>query len=64
MLNQMTEGYDVNLVYVLDMYRYGKVGWIFDTMLRLSVCVIVAVIIWGIRTLLGRQKNSGERYCH
>ena len=58
MLNQMTENYDVDPVYVLDMYRHGKVSWIFDTMLRLAACAVVAVMIWSIKTLLRRQKNN------
>ena len=49
MLNQMAEDYDVNPVYVLDMYRHGKVSWMLDVLLRLAVCVAVAVIVWGIK---------------
>lgn len=49
MLNQMAEDYDVDPVYVLDMYRYGKVSWMMDVLLRLAVCVAAAVIVWGIK---------------
>lgn len=49
MLNQMAEDYDVDSVYVLDMYRHGKVSWMLDVLLRLAVCVAVAVIVWGIK---------------
>ena len=45
----MSEDYDVDSVYVLDMYRHGKVSWILDVLLRLAVCVAAAVIVWGIK---------------
>ena len=38
MLNQMAEDYDVDPVYVLDMYRHGKASWMLDVLLRLGVC--------------------------
>lgn len=56
MLNRMVEDYDVDPVYILDMYQYGKVSWILDTMLRLGVCAIFAVIILCIRNLLRKHK--------
>lgn len=48
-LNQMAEDYDVDPVYVLDMYRHGKASWMLDVLLRLGVCVAAAVIVWGIK---------------
>ena len=43
MLNRIAEDYDVNPVYVLDMYRHGKVNWMLDVVLRLAVVVLVYV---------------------
>ena len=59
MLNQMAEDYDVNPVYVLDMYRHGKVSWMLDVLLRLAVCVAAAVIVWGIKK--GFQNAGSHR---
>ena len=56
MLNQMAEDYDVDPVYVLDMYRYGKVNWMLDLGLRLAVCVVAAVIVWGIKKAVSNRK--------
>ena len=54
MLDQMAEDYDVNTVYVLDMYRHGKVNWMLDVLLRLAVCVAAAVIVWGIKKAVSK----------
>lgn len=43
MLNQMAEDYDVDPVYVLDMYRHGKVNWMLDLGQRLAVVLVVYV---------------------
>ena len=60
MLNQMAEDYDVNPVYVLDMYRHGKVSWMLDVLLRLAVCVAAAVIVWGIKKRLSKCRFPSE----
>ena len=52
---EMAEDYDVDPVYVLDMYRYGKASWMIDVLLRLAVCVAVAVIVWGIKKAFKMQ---------
>lgn len=49
MLKQMAEDYDVDPVYILDMYRHGKVSWMLDVLVRIAVCVAAAVIVWGIK---------------
>ena len=49
MLNRMAGDYEVDPVYVLDMYQHGKVNWMLDVLLRLAVCVAAAVIVWGIK---------------
>ena len=56
MLNQMAEDYDADSVYVLDMYRHGKVSWMLDVLLRLAVCVAAAVIVWGIKRAVSKCK--------
>lgn len=43
MLNRMAEDYDVDPVYVLDMYQHGKVNWVLDLGLRLAVVLAVYV---------------------
>ena len=55
MLNQMAEDYDVDPVYVLDMYWYGKESWMMDVLLRLAVCVAAAVIVWSIKKAFKMQ---------
>ena len=62
MLNRMAGDYEVDPVYVLDMYQHGKVNWMLDVMLRLAVCVAAAVIVWGIKkaVLKCRLPTRGE----
>ena len=62
MLNRMTGDYEVDPVYVLDMYQHGKVNWMLDVMLRLAVCVAAAVIVWGIKKAVSkcRLPTRGE----
>ncbi len=54
MLNRMAEDYDVDPVYVLDMYRHGKVHWMLDLGLRLAV-VLAAYV--GAVTILGHWRE-------
>lgn len=56
MLNRMAEDYDVDSVYVLDMYQHGKVRWMIDVLLRLVVCLAVAGIVWGIQKAVSKCK--------
>lgn len=59
MLSGMAEDYDVDPLYVLDMYRHGKVSWMADTLLRFVALVAVITIIsvlWGI----WRGRKDGE----
>lgn len=57
-LNRMAEDYDVDPLYVLDMYRHGKVNWMFDVLLQLTVCVATVVIVWGIKKAVSKCKFS------
>ncbi len=62
MLNRMAEDHDVDPVYVLDMYRHGKVNWMVDLGLRLAVCAAAAVIVGGIKKAVSkcRLPTRGE----
>ena len=59
MLNRMAGDYEVDPVYVLDMYQHGKVNWMLDVLLRLAVCVAAAVIVWGIKKAISRGTYYG-----
>ena len=54
MLNRMTGDYEVDPVYVLDMYQHGKVNWMLDDLLRLAVCAAAAVIVRGIEKAVSK----------
>ena len=54
MLNRMAGDYEVDPIYVLDMYQHGKVNWMLDVLLRLAVCVAAAVIVWGIKRAVSK----------
>ena len=58
MLNRMAGDYEVDPVYVLDMYQHGKVNWMLDVLLRLAVCVATAVIVWGIKKAVSKCRPS------
>ena len=58
MLNRMAGDYEVDPVYVLDMYQHGKVNWMLDVLLRLAVCVAAAVIVWGIKKAVSKRRLS------
>ena len=55
MLNQMSKDYDVNPVYVLDMYRYGKSSWMIDLSLRLVITFVVVMIFLAIEKMVKRR---------
>ena len=50
-LNQMQADYDVDPVYVLDMYRHGKVSWMLDVLLRLAVLAVIGVLALSVQKL-------------
>ena len=58
MLNRMAGDYEVDPVYVLDMYQHGKVNGMLDVLLRLAVCVAAAVIVWGIKKAVSKCRPS------
>ena len=60
MLNQMAEDYDVDPVYVLDMYRHGKVNWMLDLGLRLAVVLAVYLVVATVLEYWRRRKDADE----
>lgn len=60
MLKQMAEDYDVDPVYVLDMYRHGKVNWMLDVGLRLAVVLVVVFGVVTLQNLWKKQKTAWE----
>ncbi|MFR4977932.1 MAG: hypothetical protein ACLUDG_03275 [Butyricicoccus sp.] len=44
MLNGMAEDCEVNPVYVLDLYRHGKVNWMLDFAIQIAVVVLLGSI--------------------
>ena len=55
-LNQMQADYDLDTVYVLDMYQHGKVSWMLDVLLRLAVLAVVGIGAATVRSLWKRRK--------
>ena len=59
MLHQMAEDYEVDPVYVLDMYRHGKVNWILDLAIRagigLLLLVVGSAIVGGMKKVIRRK---------
>ena len=63
MLKRMAEDYDVDPVYVLDMYRHGKVNWMVDIGLRLAVVLaayVGVVSAWNVFKKRSSIDNSRE----
>ena len=44
MLRQLTEAYEVDPVYVLDMYRHGKVSWMLDLAIRAGAGLLLLAV--------------------
>lgn len=44
MLHGMAQQYEVNPVYVLDMYRHGKVSWMLDFVIRIALVVLLWMV--------------------
>lgn len=55
-LNQMQADYDLDPVYVLDMYRHGKVSWMLDVLLRLAVLAVVGIGAATVRSVWKKRK--------
>ena len=56
MLNKMSQYYNVDTVYMLDMYQYGKVNGIFDIVLRFSIFVSVLTLVLTVQDFCKKQK--------
>ena len=62
MLRQIAEDYEVDPVYVLDMYRHGKVNQILDLLIRAGVGLLLVVvgsaIVEGIKKVIRRKAEE------
>lgn len=62
MLRQIAENYEVDPVYVLDMYRHGKVNQILDLLIRASIGLLLllvgAAIVEGIKKVIRRKAEE------
>ena len=57
-LNQMQADYDLDTVYVLDMYRHGKVSWMLDVLLRLAVLAVAGIGATTVRSVWKGRKTD------
>ena len=60
MLKQMAEDYDVDPVYVLDMYRHGKVNWMLDLGLRLVLVFVTVMAVMTLHDLWKKRKTKTQ----
>jgi len=60
MLNQMSEDYDVDPTYVLDMYRHGKVNWMLDILLRVAVLFIAIVAVVTVQDVWKKRRANRD----
>ena len=62
MLRQIVEDYEVDPVYVLDMYRHGKVNQILDLAIRAGVGLLLllvgSAIVKGIKKVIRRKAEE------
>lgn len=62
-LHQIAEDYKVGQVYVLDMYRHGKVSWVLDFAIRAGIGILLlvvgSVVVEGVKKAV-RSKENGE----
>ncbi len=58
MLDRMAADYGVDTVYVLDMFRHGKVSWMLDLLLRLGVLAVVAIGAATVRGAWEKRKAA------
>ena len=58
MLNEMATDYEVDSLYVLDMYRPGKVNWMLDLGLRVGVVFVAALLVMTARDLWHKRKKT------
>ena len=60
MLKRMAEDYDVDPVYVLDMYRHGKVNWTLDLGIRLAVVLVVYMGVVSVLEYWKKRRDTDE----
>lgn len=60
MLDVMAEDYDLDSVYVLDMYRHGKAGWMADVIVRLVIMVVVVFVVVSVGDMWKKRRGKPE----
>lgn len=63
MLRQMAEEYEVDSVYVLDMYRHGKVSWMLDLAIRAGAGLLLLVVGSAIAGKIRPAARSKAQKC-
>lgn len=58
MLDEMAEDYDLNTVYVLDMYRHGKASWVADGMVRIVMMVVVIFVVVTVQGMWKKRRTE------
>ena len=61
MLSMMAEDYEVDKLFVLDMYREGKAPWLLDKPMRLIAAIAVAVLGMTVAERVKKKRKDGER---
>lgn len=65
MLEEMSQQYDVDTTYIVDMYRYGKSSYWLDFVVRIVLGIVSAIIVvWAaglVRKLLRRMQETPPR---
>ena len=63
MLHQVAEEYEVDPVYVLDMYRHGKVSWMLDLVIRAGVGLLLLVAGSAIAVKIRKAVRRNTQEC-
>lgn len=61
MLHTMAQDYAVEPVYVLDLYRQGKVNWMLDLLLRFVVFALLALAYWLVLQRFRNRRGKDGR---
>ncbi len=62
MLHTMAKDYEVNPMYVLDMYRHGKVSWVLDSMIRFILVILIIMVISSFfKSQKKEEKNQHQK---
>ena len=56
----VAEDNDLDSVYVLDMYRHGKAGWMADVIVRLVIMVVVVFVVVSVGDMWKKRRGKPE----